>query len=203
MNRELLLSYAHAFLSFLFRARGASGGGIKSVYLFGSVARGDFDEDSDVDIFINTDRNHEKDAIRLSKIALKNFYRSGESGKFRLLGVTNQINVKCGDIKAWKLLDSIKSEGIILHSSSASPLLRKYFLVEIKPVKDAAKRNRIIRKLAGRKEAERKEKGLVEEISGQVLDSRHYIIPAEKISLVTRVLSKENAFFQLKEVWMY
>lgn len=196
-----MISYAQAFVSFLFRTPGIKEENIKSVYLLGSVARGDFDEDSDVDMFINVDKD-EKEILKFSKIALKNFYQSEECKKFRLLGITNPINAKCGDIKKWELFGSIKAEGIILYSSSFFPLFKKYFLVEMKPVKDIAKRNRIIRKLVGRKEAHRKEKGLLEQIGGQILDSRHYLVPAEKISRVTRIFSKEKAFFEIREVWM-
>lgn len=196
-----MVSYAQAFVSFLFRTPGIKLENIKSLYLFGSVARGDFDEQSDIDIFINVDKN-EKEISKFSKIALKNFYGSAECKKYRLLGITNPINVKCGDVKKWELFSSIKTEGIILYSSSTSPLFKKYFLIEMKPVKDIAKRNRVIRKLVGRKEANRTEKGLVEQIGGQILDSRHYIVPAESISSVTRLLSKENALFEIREMWM-
>ncbi len=136
------------------------------------------------------------------KLALKNFYISEECKKFRLLGTTNPINVKCGEMEKWELFKSVKAEGIILYSSSMVLLFTKYFLVEVKPIKGTAKRDRIIRKLVGRKEAERKEKGLVQQIEGKVLDSRHYIIPAEKKSLIAKILSRENALFEIREIWM-
>lgn len=202
MNRQILIACSQAFVSFLFRTPGIKSSDIKSIFLFGSVARGDFDEESDMDIFINTDKNNEKELIKFSKIALKNFYKSDEGKKFALFGAENSISVKCGNIEKWGLFDSIKSEGLVLYSSSISPFFRKYFLVEMKPVSDISKRNKIIRKLAGRKEKNRKEKGLVEQIGGQVLDSRHYIVPAEKISSITKVLSKENAIFEIREIWM-
>lgn len=201
LNKEIMISYACAFLSFLFRNPGIKTSEIKSVHLFGSVARGDFDEDSDVDIFITVEKN-EKDVLKTARIALKNFYRSEECKKFRLLGIENPISVKCGDIKKWDLFDAIKKEGITLYSSSAFPLFRKYFLVEMKPLKDVAKRNRIIRKLVGRKETGRKEKGFIEQTGGQVLDSRHYVVPADNISAVARILSKESAPFEIREIWM-
>ena len=189
-------------MSFLFRTPGIKSSDIKSIFLFGSVARGDFDDDSDIDIFINTDKNNEKELDKFSKIAMKNFYESDEMKKFVLFGVENPISIKCGNVEKWGLFGSIKSDGVLLYSSSISPFFRKHFLVELKPISDVAKRNRIIRKLAGRKEKNRKEKGMVEQIGGQVLDSRHYIMPAEKITSVTRVLSRENAIFEMREIWM-
>ncbi|MFH0949526.1 MAG: nucleotidyltransferase domain-containing protein [Candidatus Aenigmatarchaeota archaeon] len=202
MNREILISYAQAFTSFIFRTPGIKASKIKSVYLFGSVVRGDYDDDSDVDIFIDVDKKYEKEMMKFLNIALKNFYRSMECEKFQLLGVTNPIKAKWGDVKNWELFGSIKSEGIILYSSSIFPFFRKHFFLEIKPVKNIAKRNRIIRKLVGRKESFRKEKGLVDQIGGKILDSRHYIIPSEKIQYVTKILSKENAIFEIREMWM-
>ena len=189
-------------MSFLFRTPGIKSSDIKSIFLFGSVARGDFGEESDVDIFINTDKNYKKELTKFSKIALKNFYKSEERKKFVLLGVKNPISIKCGKIEEWGLFGSVRADGLLLYSSSVSPFFSKYFLMEMKPVKNIAKRNRIIRKLVGRKEKGRKEKGLVEQVGGQLLDSRHYIVPAEKISTITRVLSKENAIFEIKEIWM-
>lgn len=197
-----MLSYTEAFISFLFRTPGIKADYIKSVHLFGSVARGDFDEDSDVDIFINTDKVHEKEILKFSRIALRNFYKSSEYEKLRLLGVKNPISVKCGDISRWALFESIKFESVVLYSSTMFPLFKKYFLLELKPIKGTTKRNRIVRKLGGRKEIARKEKGLVEQIGGQMLDSKHYIIPGEKIQSITSILSKENAFFEMREVWM-
>lgn len=197
-----MLSYAQAFVSFFFRTPRVKSENIKSVYLFGSVARGDFDENSDIDIFIVVEKDYEREISKLSKIALRNFYNSEECKKLCLLGIKNPISIKCGDIKKWDLFNAIKAEGIILYSSSTFPLFKKYFLVELKPIKDITKRNRIIRRFVGRKEAKRKEKGLVKHIGGHVLDSRHYIIPAEKISDITQILSKEKVFFEIREIWI-
>ncbi len=175
---------------------------IRSIYLFGSVARGDFDEESDVDIFIDTVENREKDVEKLSHRALFYFYRSDEYKKFKLMGVKNQIKIKCGDITRWDLFTAISSEGLLLYSSTTSDLFTKYFLVVLQPINDIAKRNRVIRQLVGRNEAHRRERGLIEEIEGSVLDARHYIVPAHQIGRVTRILSKENAVFELREIWM-
>src|SRR3989344_9002901 len=94
--------------------------------------------------------------------------------KFRLLGIENSISVKCGELKKWDISDPIKKEGIVIHSTSLSYGLRKHFLLKIDPIKNIAKRNRIIRKFFGRNELKRKESGIVELIGGTVIDSRHY-----------------------------
>ena len=202
MNKEILISYAEAYSSFLFRTSGVKISKIRAVYLFGSVARGDYDEDSDVDIFVDCDEKNEKNLSKLAKIALKNFYESEEGKKYGLLGVKNEINVKCGNMKTWELASSVRADGIILYSSSVVPLFTKFYLLELKTISDVTKRNKIVRKLAGRNETARVEKGLVEMIGGEVLDSRHYIIPATNILAVTRILSKENALFEMREIWM-
>jgi len=197
LNREILISYAAAFVSFLLRS-GIKAGRIKAIYLFGSVARGDFDKQSDVDIFVDTDA---KDIDGIIKKALQNFMRSDEIKKFRLLGIENEISVKHGVLEEWELKESVKKEGIILFSSVGGNY-KKYFLIRIMPIKNAAKRNKIIRNLAGRKEKERKEKGLIEELEGFVIDARIYLLPAEHIDKILRIFSKEKVFYEMKEVWV-
>ncbi|MBI2971987.1 MAG: nucleotidyltransferase domain-containing protein [Candidatus Aenigmarchaeota archaeon] len=202
MNREILISYALAFASFLFRQPEIKAGMIKSVYLFGSVARGDFSKESDVDIFIDIDKKNEHAIAKSVNKTMQNFLHSEEMKKFLLLGIENEINVKYGDVKEWELYSSIQSEALVMFSSSVSSFHMKHFLVEIKPIRSVAKRNRVVRKLAGRRERGREDKGLVIIHGGVVLDSRHYIIPAEKINEVLPIFSKEKVLYELREVWM-
>ncbi len=54
MNRYELIAYAMDFCSFLLKSEMANE--IKKIILFGSVARGDFDSESDIDIFIDTEK---------------------------------------------------------------------------------------------------------------------------------------------------
>lgn len=201
MNRGLLISYAIAFVGFLMRQPEINGM-IRSVYLFGSVARGDFGKESDVDVFIDTENKNEEAVAKAAKKAMKFFLQSEERRKFTLLGVKNEISVKYGDVKEWELYSSIKGEALVLFSSSISSFFRKHFLVEIKPISVTAKRNKVIRRLAGRKEKGRKEKGLVTLSGGTVIDSRHYVIPAESLNDILSLLSKEKVLYGLREIWM-
>lgn len=202
LNRGLLISYAIAFVSFLMRQPEIKTNMIKSVYLFGSVARGDFSAKSDIDIFIDTDKKNEDLLAKITKKSAKNFLNSDERKKFLMLGVKNEINVKYGDVKEWELYSSIKSEALVLFSSSVTPFFKKHFLVEVKPISNIAKRNKIIRKLIGRKEKYRKETGLVSVSGGIVIDSRHFIIPAETLKDILPIFSKERVLYELREVWI-
>lgn len=202
LNRELLISYAVAFVSFLMRQPELGGGVVRSIYLFGSVARGDFTQDSDVDVFIDTERENEPVLASAVKKATKNFLHSDERKKFLVLGIRNEMDVKYGNVKEWDLFTSIQKEALVLFSSSVSVFFRKHFFVEVKPIANIAKRNKVIRALAGRKERNRKERGLVSSMGGTVIDSRHYFIPAEKVGAVTQLFAKEKVLYELREMWM-
>ncbi len=201
MSRELLISYASAFASFLLRS-GIDLNKIRAIYVFGSVARGDFDRESDVDVFIDIEKNYEKIADGIVKKALRNFLASDEVKKFKLLGIKNEISARHGAIEEWELKESIKKEGIVLFSQSAAQAYKKYFLVKIFPIKDAAKRNKIIRKFEGRKEKQRKEKGLINELGGFIIGTRIYAVPSEKINDILKLFSKEKINYEMKEIWM-
>ena len=63
LNKFELVSCASAFVSFVLKSREIDKTKIDEIILFGSVARGDFTEKSDVDIFVNT-KNEEIEKIR-------------------------------------------------------------------------------------------------------------------------------------------
>jgi len=197
LNRYLLIAYAQSFVSHLFRISNIKDKEIRAVYLFGSVARGDFDKDSDIDIFIDTD--HEIKSV-IDK-SLKILVNSEEWKKFQLLGIDNEIKVMYGKLSEWQLKESVHNDGIVLYSQSFSAGLTSYFLITIKPINDIAKRNKVIRKLFGRKEKYYKEKSLVVENGGTIIDSRSFIIPSEKVNEILRIFSKEKVVYKMEKIW--
>ena len=87
---------------------------IGRIMLYGSVAKSTSGKDSDVDVFIES----EKSTGKLRKdidFALKEFYRSKEAIIFKLEGINNEIKPKTGRLDDWPdLKRSILSDGIVL-----------------------------------------------------------------------------------------
>ena len=199
LDRYLLISYAEAFVSYLFRIGSIKDCDIRCIYLFGSVARGDFDKESDIDIFIET--NVKGNLKSITDRAIKHFYNSDEKKKFSLMGIENDIKVMQGKLEEWELKDSIENDAIVLYSSSLIRGKKSYFLISIHPINDITKRNRVFRKICGRKEKYYKEKGLVQELGGEIIDSRIFIVPSESIDRITRIFSKERVTYSMQKIW--
>jgi len=200
LNKYFLISYAMEFVSFMLRSEELEQEKIKSVILFGSVARGDFGRDSDIDIFVDLYDLGNKDQVKEeAERRLKNFYKSDSFEKWELRGIDNEINLKIGDLDNWKLKDSIISDGISLYSSYKEvPEGDHFVLFTFKPIKPVKKRNRVIRKLFGRND--HPSKGLVEEMKGKKLTPRSFVVPRKNMEEVKEILDNNDvdySFYQL------
>lgn len=194
MHREELLAKTYSFLSYLFREEPP----IKRLFLFGSVARGDFDEESDIDLFLEVGKKDEKRTKRMAEKALQRFYKiEGEKWKYR--GTDNPFSLKFGPLEEWKLKNSIEREGIALYASVIAPDLKKYLLFTIRPIKPLKKRIRVVRKLFGREGYQ--EKGMVGTYHGKILDPRTFIVSADGLKEITYYLAKEKVEFRFEEIW--
>ena len=93
MNRNKLISLAMNFSSFL-----VGQVEVKSIILFGSVARNNFDEESDIDLFVECDKKDEKKV----EIMLDLYKKTEEYEKFILDGVKNELSIKSGRLDDWR-----------------------------------------------------------------------------------------------------
>ncbi len=109
MNRNNLIAYAADFVSFLLDSDIFKR--INRIILFGSVARGNFDEESDIDLFIDTKEGIEKEVRSILHL----FQDSEIQKKWNLKGLENDLSLKIGDLNKWKLKRDITSDGIILY----------------------------------------------------------------------------------------
>jgi predicted nucleotidyltransferase len=199
LNREILIGYVYSWISFLFREPNLPK--INGIYLFGSVARGEFDEKSDIDVFIDVES---KDVEKMKKVcerSLKKFFSSQEVEKFRLRGIENEIKPIVGVLKEWgELKESLEKDSLILFSPSISYGRERQIIVVIEPIKLLAKRNKVFRYLFGRKERVFRKKGIVEAIGGKILTPRSFLIPKESFNEIAQFLTQEKVKFKIIEV---
>lgn len=190
-------SYALAFVSFVLpKLRN-----IDEIVLFGSSARDEADEKSDIDLFFNTtDKSNEK----IVGGELEKFYRSKVFETFSQKGIKNTISFNVGELDNWKLKRSIISEGIILYSRRYKGVpenLTGFVLFNLSPVKGVAKRNKIIRKLFGRKEKKYSSIGFIEKVHGKKVSPTSFIVSLKDSQVAISLLKSEKINYSLFEFW--
>lgn len=201
-NRFDLISCAMDFCSFLIRSE--IGGEIDQVILYGSVARGDFDEESDIDLFIDTKKEIEPEILKV----LKTYELSETAEKWRLKGVKNPISVKAGNLKEWKLMRSVISDGIVLYGRFREmPEDVKYYLLLKLDFKGLGRNRkiRIWRKLYGYTQkigsTKYTSKGLLSQVSGKKIKKGVIIVPVEGKDKIMDFLKKHKIKHSVYEIW--
>lgn len=198
ISKYNLIAYSMSFISFIFPKTEE----IEEIILFGSVARGEADINSDIDLFFNTKKNEEK-IKKVVKEELNKFYNSKIYEIWNQKGIKNQISIKVGNLDEWELKRSIISDGIILYSRyKESPKDIKLFVqFNLNPIKNIAKRNKIIRKIFGRKEKNHFSNGILENLNGKKLSPASFIVPKENSQKIIEILGKEKINYKLFEIW--
>jgi predicted nucleotidyltransferase len=200
MMRNKMISYAMDFTAFLVENEIFP----KKVILFGSVVTGEFDKESDVDIFIDIDKSREKDIMGI----LRNFNLTyGE--KWKMKGIFNPISLKIGDLKKWpELRRSMQSYGILLYAkyNEQPDSVKSYLLFRLNFSNlSRAKKVGIWRKLYGyRQNVGKKEytaRGLVNESGGKKLEKSTILVPSENSRKLRDFCLKNRVSFQVNEIW--
>lgn len=198
-NKDII-GYGLSFVSFIFPKLE----GIKEIILFGSVAREEAIKESDVDLFFNiNNKDKEKEIKKIIQFELGKFYKSKIAEIWSNKGIKNEIKVQIGKLEEWKLKRSIISDGIILFSKyKKSPeKLKAYVYFNINPISEVAKRNKILRKLFGRKEKGYDGKGLVEELMGKPQSLWSFFVPLENSKEIEKFFHDEKVSYKFFEIW--
>lgn len=202
MDREALISYAGSFVSFLLDTKISKK--LDNVILFGSVARGDFDEESDIDIFVDTDKNINKELERILNL----FKESETCKKWRLKGVKNDISLKTGKLEKWSLRRNVISNGIILYGKykEMPEDVKYYLLIKLKFRKmERKKKIKLWRKLYGYTQKvgikKYESRGLVEELGGKKLEKSLIIIPMGRKNEIIKFLNRNKVNYTVNEIW--
>ncbi|MDO8661398.1 MAG: nucleotidyltransferase domain-containing protein [Candidatus Woesearchaeota archaeon] len=200
--RTTLISYALSFVSFLLDT--IVGKDIQRIILFGSVARGDFTKDSDIDLFVEVEEKQEQEIQK----QLVLFRQSQFEKMWVLKGVTNDISLKVGKLQQWKLKRQVISSGMLLYGKyDELPENTTYcLLVQTDVSKNSvSKQMRVWRALYGYVQkigAKRYEQqGLVQKAGGKKLGKGVFIIPFIHRSEIIQLLNKNNISHKVYELW--
>jgi len=201
-----LVSYAIDFVSFLFQnLKNDEISKIKSVILFGSVARDEADKKSDVDLFIAVIGENRK--IEKSVFGVKNkFFDSVKFKKYwRLLGVNNEMNILVGRLKEWKLRDSMLGSSITLYQKYTSKLEdgKSKVILIWGVIKNNSKRIMLNKRILGYTYYGKKYKGILEICEGEKLGSNVIILPVEHLSLLLKEFRKFKVPVKIKNIFEY
>lgn len=199
MNQDTLIAYALSFTSFL-RERLPT---IEKVILFGSVARGSFDQESDIDLFIDTRQNVEQEVQKI--LAL--FRKSELQRKWELKGVKQTISVTVGSLKEWQLRRDVLSDGIVLYGKYKEvPEKVEYYLLIQPSFADfeKVKKVRLWRTLHGYSQKVNnrvyRTKGLLEEVGGKKIE-HGFLVPMSWKERILDFLRQEKVAHTVHEIW--
>lgn len=197
------ISYVQNALSFLF-LHDENIDFINSIYLYGSAARGELTEKSDIDIFIDCNVGKEKKIEQIAKAAFSNFYQSTDYQKWKYFRFLYPLSVQAGELLTWQLKTSVMADGILLYSKKAEivPAERQVLFTFVLP-KDKKKYLRFIRSLYGRKEKGYKEHGFLLEFQGKKISSDVIMIPKENQQKMLQFLQKCKINYSMKEICVF
>lgn len=201
MKQQTLTAYASSFVSFLLEHIPPKR--IDKILIFGSATKGSSDKESDIDIFIDTKKDIEKEANK----TLRLFNVSEIRKKWKLKGITQDISLKVGELRKWKLRRDIISDSIILYGKNKEMPedVEYYLLVQPSFTKfNKTKKVQLWRKLNGYKQKVNKKvyetKGMLQELSGKKIE-HGILVPMKNKKELIDFLNKEKVSYTLNEVW--
>lgn len=210
----MILAYIYDFISFLFEKNLREE--IKNIILYGSVASAQFDEQSDIDIFIEIWDGGKKAIVEKKVKEQLNKFEDIATRIWYPRGIKNKFSIIVGDLddSKWKNIKyDIVSNGILLYGKFEKMpekmqhrVLVTFSLNKLKQ----PKKMKFIRALYGYKQKRRKGKkrkeyekeGLLSKYGGIKISSNSILIPIEKVKEFRKLFSKFKITPQIREVWV-
>lgn len=203
MERNELLSYALSFVAFLARDKSIQDN-ISKIILFGSVARGDFDSESDIDIFVETDL---EESIIQKQLNLFNDSKLKEI--YRLSDIKNDIALKIGRLEKWKgLHESIIEDGIMLYGKyEEKPKELAHFTlfkISIQKRKFSSK-VKIWRRIYGYKQKVGRKTyisdGMLQKLDAVRLAKGNFLVPFHNKQKMMDFLDKNKVSYEISDIY--
>lgn len=198
----MLKQYASYFVSYLL-SNLKSVDNIERIILYGSVARDEGTGESDVDLFIDVKKKTKKFENEIKDV-LEKFYESRDASSFKIKGVSNEFDIKIGDLKEWKdLHKSIASTGIVLYGSyelrEKISDARQFIII----FWDEVGRNRgaFLNKLYGFKVGDKYYEGILKKYNGKKLGKSCIMLPIQYKKDMFKLLEKYEVKAKTIEVF--
>lgn len=194
-----LISYAADFVSYVI----SKTKGIERVILYGSVASGDYAENSDIDIFFDI---NDKKLERKIKKCLDDYYKTRKFQEWKLKGIENPISIIAGrlDSEEWEdLKRAIMNTGIILYGKykEKADKTYQYIMLSFENIKPEKLRVAVHRKLFGFKAGKTRYPGLIEKASGIRVGKGIILVPVEKMKEIKDYLKNKKISPKVYDVW--
>lgn len=205
-----LLAYIYDFLSMVFESEVVDK--IDEIILFGSVAKWNYDKESDIDMFFNIkDKKDTKYVEDILKSILKSFEIKAEKTWY-LKKIKFPISFIVGSLKdeAWKgLKDEITSSGILLYSKYKEipeNLIHNYlFYYSLNKLKRKDKM-KFIRKILGyslkTKNKKYTQTGILKEINGIRVGPNVFLVPATESQKMKKIFKEFKVDYKIIESWI-
>ncbi len=203
--KSRLIAYAMDFASFLIYKMKAKDS-IKNIILFGSVARGESDQDSDIDIFVDVINETAKLESEING-CLRDFLDSTKYKNYwKMLGIENEIRLRIGELDKWKeIKPSIASNGILLYGKFKPEMKegvhKTFFIWE--NIKPNSMRVLFNKQLMGYLQGERFYNGLLQKYRGERLGKGCIIAPLEHANVFHGLFKKYHIKVKIKKVLEY
>ncbi len=203
-----ILPYVYDYISVLLEADDVRKP-LRKIILFGSYATGDFDEESDIDIFLDfhdgSDLNRIETLVRKWE---KRFYAIS-SKKWELMGINAPVSSIIGNINdsKWEeLKNEIISSGITLYGKFEElPKDLKQchlFTYSLEKLKQD-KKMKLIRVLFGYSTIGKTgRKGVIYATGGKKLGPNNVLVPAENTREIQKIFNSFGVTPEIREVWI-
>ena len=206
MNK--LISYSYDFVSYLMLQHKFNVLNIKKILLFGSVSRGDFVKNSDIDLFIDVSNEDDKQEKEIYKI-LDNFLNSKRINKWKLLGINNIINIIVGDLDLKKYEDlkiSMEDNSIVLWQKFKEIKNKKsvdphYIIKWNTKSNDPNQRVKISRFMYGYKTNKKIYQGFIDKTKSKQISNSVIIIKPNQINKIRKFFRDNNIKGNIKLIY--
>ena len=178
---------------------------IKSIILFGSVARGESGRESDVDIFVDLISDNKPFEEQINKISEKFFDSIKFTKYWSLMGIKNEFQVISGKLNDWKLKNSMPGNSIILYQKY-SPKLEKgsnRVVLSWDSNKNNSLRVMLNKTIFGYNYYGKRYKGLLEVYNGKKLGANVIIIPSEHLNLFIKEFHRFKISVKINIIFEY